>query len=173
MAFFLIYALAGRRYRGTTRQHRAQCPASTCLKRERVNLPRRGCRPQGRSLAGLTPLSKGSPQFTMRPLEAARLVFLDSSLAYEKRKRPWPGPLRPSSKSASASRSTAICRPSSDPQLSSTAIPVNGAPDRHRTRCCGRRRFSAMELSVSGLPSRLDRRPTRKAAHPSKPRRHR
>jgi len=39
----------------------------------------------GGSRAGPHPLSKGLLQFTMPLLEAARSVFLDSSLAYEKK----------------------------------------------------------------------------------------
>ena len=48
------------------------------------------------------------------------------------RKRPWPGQPRPSSRSASASRSTAICRPNSDlafrfPLMGLTAIVLGAA----------------------------------------------
>ena len=50
-------------------------------------------------------------------------------------------------------------------------FPVNGAPDRHRSRCCGGWRFSAMELPVSRMSARLGGRHTGQAAHSSKPRR--
>ena len=62
----------------------------------------------------------------------------------------WPGQLRPSSRSASASRSTATCRLSSD--LDPFASGLNGAPHRHRARFGGRGWFSSMELSLPDMP---------------------
>ena len=57
-----------------------------------------------------------------------------------KRKRPSRGQPRPLSRSASASRSTVTCRPSSDPQPSPSRCPVERALV-NRARCCGTRRL--------------------------------
>src|SRR5581483_3055819 len=57
-------------------------------------------------------LSNCADGFTLLGLEQAR-TRSGTPLAFElEGKRPWPGPPRPSWKSALASKSTAICRPS-------------------------------------------------------------
>src|SRR5262249_43531607 len=56
----------------------------------------------------------------------------------------WPGQLRPSLRSASASRSTGTCRPNSDPGPFASVL--NGSTHRPRARLGGGRRLSSMEL---------------------------
>src|ERR1700689_405356 len=125
------------------------CPALAAVKRERGNVP---------CFAGRRVNGSGQRPPCRRPCPRTMLWFYFVLCGRPKdrpgRERPWRGQLRPSSKSASASRSTAICRPSSDPQLVSEN-PLNGAPCRHRPRCRGGRRLSAMELPVRRLPPRL------------------
>src|SRR5262249_3112629 len=62
----------------------------------------------------------------------------------------WRGPPRPSLRSASASRSTGICRPNSDPGPFASVL--NGATHRPRTRLGGGRGLSSMELSLPDMP---------------------
>ena len=84
--------------------------------------------------------------------------------------RPWPGPLPPSSRSASASRSTATCRPSSDPRRIRVGPEWGASPP----SCSARRRgrLSAMELSLPDMPVGVGGRRARAAAHPGEPRGH-
>lgn len=101
---------------------------------------------------------------------AAGLAFAnlprDSCLATE-RKRPWRGQPRSSLKSASDSRLTATCRPSSDPPNVATT-PLNGASHRYRARFGGRGCISAMELPLPGLRAGVGRRQARAPAHPGR-----
>ena len=77
----------------------------------------------------------------------------------------WPGQLRPSSRSASASRSTGTCRPSSDP--APLASVLNGATHRPRARLGGGRRLPSMQLSLPDMPFGMGGRCARAAARPS------
>ena len=79
----------------------------------------------------------------------------------------WPGPLRRLLRSASASRSTATCRPSSDPGASASRL--NGAPHRHRARLGGGRWVSSMELSLPDMPIGMGGRRACAAPHPGEP----
>ena len=79
----------------------------------------------------------------------------------------WLGRPRPSSRSASASRSTATCRPSSDPSR------LNGAPYRHRARLGGGWWISPMELSLPDMSAGMVGRRACAAPYAGQPRRQR
>jgi hypothetical protein len=101
-----------------------------------------------------------------RPLPLPLLLFRNA-----REDDQWRGPPRPSLRSASASRSTGICRPNSDP--GPLASVLNGATHRPRARLGGGRRLSSMELSLPDMPFGMGGRRARAAAHPGESRRHR